>query len=542
MSSDKYLTVKEWQKFAKGRGYKDEALVKALTAAEKAENEGATEHLKVLFELEEQGRALLKLNKGDKKLESYLEDMYKPLKKYRKDAEKAVDKAAERESEEDGDSTAAMQHAMIPLIRAIKKGTEAQALIAVGGKDTAVLLSKKAISPSRREMMLKWLGASGGVRWIKAVCLFEENAHTFVVEGAAAGLAKKLKAALLAQVELRLNVRVRGDDPNDIDAELGEAQDEAEQEESEEDDDVTEEITASDDRGEDADEGGEHEADEQAPDPDKARFKEQLTRLAPLALAALKAGSGDVSRIRAVMDFAREKGEEHNYKAALTALERLDKLLAEHAPPPAAEPPAVDPAAAFNARLAALLPRIKDALAAGAPADLKLKVSEAGVAARKHEYDGAHALLDQAEQMLAPAGRRVDPKIAFTQTRLDWDRARKQVQAELRRLEVALLEQCKDEPDFAEISANTGLLYTLLDSLDERLIDKLDEAVNAEDPAQRQARHHEARGIVDEYLAFVRSDGLLHDIDQSDFVDIALASSLTTQLTAMARQLDSAAA
>ena len=613
--SDKYLTVKEWQKFAKDGAYKDAAFVKALAAAEKAEDAAPADQLKVLFELEDQGRALLKLHKADKKLEAYLEDVNKALKKYRKEAEKEVEELAAKEAAEgsDNDSPVLLQHAMIPLLRQVRKGDEMQALIGVAGKDAVVLISRRSIAPTRRELLTKWLGASGGVKWIKGVCIYEENAHTFVVEGAAAGLAKKLKTALLQQVELRLNVRVRGENADDIDQELGEPHEtEGGEQESEAGDEnagagedlqaayqalkkevyprLSEALREGQVRDRNAAvnlmglvqkaEGAKDWADGIAKykqlaallqpqdattpqpvpeDPAKADFKARLTRLAPLALAALKANAGDVSRIRAVMEFAREKGEAGNFKAGLAALDQLEKLLgtpgasaSDTAPSTSDARP--DPAAAFNARLAALMPRVKDALAAaGSNAqDVKLKVSEAGVSARKHEFDAANALLDDAERLLgqgtSPTGstasstRKVDPRIAFTQTRLDWERTRKQVQADLRRLEVAVLEACKDEPDFEQISANSGVLYTLLDKLDERLIDKLDDALNAADPVVRQGLHREASGIVDEYLDFVRTEPLIRDIDQSDFISMALGSTLTQQLGAMSQRLHEAAA
>jgi hypothetical protein len=65
----------------------------------------------------------------------------------------------------------------------------------------------------------------------------------------------------------------------------------------------------------------------------------------------------------------------------------------------------VDPAAAFKARLSALLPRMKEAISAAGPAaqDIKLKAGEAGVFATKKNFDQANRLLDQLEELLANA-------------------------------------------------------------------------------------------------------------------------------------------
>lgn len=54
--------------------------------------------------------------------------------------------------------------------------------------------------------------------------MFESNAHTFVLEVRVAGLAKRIRQALNEQTGLRLKVRVRGQDSDDV-----EEDDEAEQ-------------------------------------------------------------------------------------------------------------------------------------------------------------------------------------------------------------------------------------------------------------------------------------------------------------------------
>jgi hypothetical protein len=95
-------------------------------------------------------------------------------------------------------------------------------------------------------------------------------------------------------------------------------------------------------------------------------------------------------------------------------VERL--LSSATAPPTTPVPPdprnaGADPAAAFNARLAALLPRVKAAMAVAGAAgnDLKLRASEAGMHARKREFGPAQALLDELETLLAQAGQPGQP-------------------------------------------------------------------------------------------------------------------------------------
>jgi hypothetical protein len=118
-------------------------------------------------------------------------------------------------------------------------------------------------------------------------------------------------------------------------------------------------------------------------------------------LAALKAQHPEASKLRASLAFANEKARSGEHEAALKALDMIERLLASDG----SVGVSVDPAAAFNARLAGLLPRVKTALADGASnaQDVKLKVSEAGVLARKRDFAGANQLLDEAQTLLRVA-------------------------------------------------------------------------------------------------------------------------------------------
>lgn len=118
------------------------------------------------------------------------------------------------------------------------------------------------------------------------------------------------------------------------------------------------------------------------------------------------------------------------------------------APPLPAEPPpssAAERGAAFNARLAALLPAIQKALAAkSANAEAaKLKASEAAVLARKRDFDAAEPLLAEAQALLesapaAPAAAAVPPAAsAPSDAQAAYVAARDQVLAEVRKVAAA---------------------------------------------------------------------------------------------------------
>lgn len=143
---------------------------------------------------------------------------------------------------------------------------------------------------------------------------------------------------------------------------------------------------------------------------------EEITEYEPLVLKALKSGAGDSQKINAIWAFANEKAGAGNYGSTMKALSALDKLLAEatgskgesEASDTIPEaPPVTDSNSAdqLSARIKGLIPQIKKAVKTSAGNDAKLKVSEAGVFARKKDFDQANALLDEAEQLLSqPSG------------------------------------------------------------------------------------------------------------------------------------------
>ncbi|MGS0754799.1 hypothetical protein ACVBEH_08840 [Roseateles sp. GG27B] len=407
--SDKNLSEKEWKSFSKGKDFKDAALLKAFAALEKAERAGPEEQLQALAEIEKQIDTLLKAHKGDKDLAAQLDDVNKALNKDRKIAEQAAKQAdkhaeAEQAGDDEEESPALLTTKMVPLLREVRKGSVMHVMVAMAGKDTVVMVSRKPIGAPRRKLLSSELGTTGGVKFVLGECLFEENAHTFVMQTRATGLAKKLKAALLKQTEQRFKVRVRGEDPNDID-----------------------------DDGEPAE-----------PDPDAApgatttaapldrspQFNARLAALMPKVKAALVAAGPTAQEIKLKVSEAGMFARKQDFDRANALLDDTEKLLkaadaAKPAAPPlapagasggaadaaqtasTAKPPAAaaEAGVAFNARLAALMPRVKDAMvAAGTTAqDIKLKTSEAGMFARKSDFAQANAVLDEVLKLLGEA-------------------------------------------------------------------------------------------------------------------------------------------
>ncbi len=223
--AEKQLTDAAWKSFAKGKGYKDSDMLRALDALARAGKGAAEDRLKALDALEKQAELLRKAHKGDKALADYLAELDKASARERKQAERDAkreedEKQAAAQADEEADSPAMLTTQVPALLRELRKGRAMHALVANAGKDTAVLISRKPISTSRRKLLTEYLGVSGSAKFIVAECLFEANAVTFVVATQAAGLAKRLKAALLAQAGLRVKVRVRGAEAGDVDEDL----------------------------------------------------------------------------------------------------------------------------------------------------------------------------------------------------------------------------------------------------------------------------------------------------------------------------------
>lgn len=518
--SDKNLTELEWKKFSKGRGYKDAPFVKALAALETAKD--AQARLAALDAIDKEGDALRKANKADKELAHYLDDADKAALKERKAAEFDAKKAAASTDDEE-DSPALLTTKMVPLLRAVPKGEILHSLVALGSKECAVLVSRKPIGPPRRKLLTDYLGVSAGVKFIAGECIWEANAHTFVVQNEAAGLAKKLKAALHKQTEQRFKVRVRGEDGTvDDDGEEGSPESEGQ------------------------DDAASSTASPPAVDPEATRFTQRLAALMPEVKAALAGPLGNEVKLK--VSEAGLLARQHDLAGAHGLLDQAEALLKQ-----GADAPQEDPAAAFNARLAGLMPRVKTALASPQGADVKLKVSEAGVLARKKEFAPAHALLDELERLLSgesEAGEQQTQEtrettaqqgggsfVDYAKARLAWLDARKSVGADLAKLRAAIHEAYAGTAELAEAQSAAKTLDGVMRELDESLADKLDEGLNAADPVRRQQVNAQAAEIIERYQRFVGTSTLIREIDDNPFVPVNVQDLLVTTLAELERQL-----
>lgn len=284
-----------------------------------------------------------------------------------------------------------------------------------------------------------------------------------------------------------------------------------------------------------------------------ALFLERIKAIRPEIDRAKASGGEEGKQIVLLASEAAVCGRKQDYAQANRLLDQLEVLLKK---PSADQGSSKNLAEQWNRRLAELEPKYLSTVSNGSDDAAKLRVvwDYATAQASTGHYEKALQALQRLEPMLAalatpPKGsgesppnkqRKVEPLVAFRQVRLAWDEARKRLQSQLQALEKAMLAACQNEPDYDAIVSGSKNIYQMLEQLDTRLIDKLDEALNADDPTVRRKLHDEALDIVDEYLDFSESDDLLQDIDDNGFEKTSILSDLTTSLEEMSRQLATA--
>lgn len=475
------LSESTWTAFTKKQKLEldDGALRKSLAKFDKTGQTEAKARLDALDDVVEQiNRQIVALAKrrkelGDKPFTAAKDQLNDLL----GEAEAQLKKArAAADDESEADSPALLTSKMVPLLRELRKGqAQMHAMICLAGKDTAVLIMRRPIAPSRRKLLATTLNATSGMKYIDGECLFDHGVLTFIVASPGAQLAKRLRQAVMDQTDLRLKVKVRGEDG-------------------------VEEIDGEDEsRLEDG----------QAPDVPTAPQAPSAEQLA------------QAQRLR------KER------EAAGT-------------PPQAGDAEASE---AFKRRIAALIPRIKQAQEAGhaAAPDAKLKASEAGVHAGKHDFAGANALLDDVEALLGGGMAPQAPKtgtsgpgtknVAFAKIKLQWNQAKDRLEQDLE----ALRESVLQEYDDADTAESAQKILRILGRFNEGLGDTLDDLYNTGDGAAQSRLRARAAEISGRYQAYLDTDELVQLVERNPFMPLVIRERLSAPLQQLRQQLDAQA-
>ncbi len=234
--NSKFLSESAWKDLlSKNKSLKDPGLQRVLAQCKKADEDDHDELQKILAEVMKLSGQLKKskeiaalpvvgkyLNEVLGAAESATRDVAKSKAEAEKKSKAAME-AKKREQDEEksknddddndeSESSELLTTKLLPLLRMVNKGETMYALVASTGKQVVAMLSRKPIAPARRKVLADYLGASGGIKYFVGHCVREQGATTFVLKTQAAGLAKKLKLALLQQTGLRMKLRCRGED------------------------------------------------------------------------------------------------------------------------------------------------------------------------------------------------------------------------------------------------------------------------------------------------------------------------------------------
>jgi len=126
----------------------------------------------------------------------------------------------------------------------------------------------------------------------------------------------------------------------------------------------------------------------------------------------------------------------------------------------------------------------------------------------------------------------------YTKSRRAWIAVRKQVETDLDKLRAEIVKTYEADGIGPQIDKSfRDRVAPVLQTLDERLAQKLDEATSQTDPAQRTKLVAEAQQIIQEYTSFVSSSQIVTDLDTNPFAAIAIKQTVAGTLGVLAKAL-----
>jgi hypothetical protein len=270
-------------------------------------------------------------------------------------------------------------------------------------------------------------------------------------------------------------------------------------------------------------------------------------------LAAQTAVSGQVKSLASEMGTAAKRGD---FDAANRLLDQVVTLVQDGLAELAMRSTSAEASAAtFTERLKRLKPQIDRAMTSGTTIEPALKrlASEAATLARQKDFQHASQVLDKIELLLSgttaefQAAEPVTEQgvaaegefVRYTKSRLAWDDARKTAHRELAKLQQAMLDDVtEDDSDRQDVVKAVQRLDGLLSAFDDKLSDKLDDALNAAGDDRRR-HHNQAVHLVGQYLRFLNSHPIILAIDSNPFAPVRVRETLAATLTDIASQLES---
>ena len=124
--------------------------------------------------------------------------------------------------------------------------------------------------------------------------------------------------------------------------------------------------------------------------------------------------------------------------------------------------------------------------------------------------------------------------VVLQRCRLQWEAARKKAQDEIIAFQQTALAKAKDDPALAAVTEVVRRYDEAKGAFDGNLTDKLDEALNAADPAKRLELNRQAGRMIREYQAYVGADPLLKVLQTNPFVKLTFPDALSKTLGELA--------
>jgi hypothetical protein len=250
-------------------------------------------------------------------------------------------------------------------------------------------------------------------------------------------------------------------------------------------------------------------------------------------------------------DAALENESEDDTDAVAAASEPTQATTqsANEAPPPPPAPP-LD-AANLAKALAELIKQIP--AAANGDAAVQQKLAQLATSARDSLKTPNSAAAEQGiaelKRALSRGSKPATPPplgkagsdgaaVALAKCALLWDTMRKYLEDRVIPLENVILEASADEHDFDAIKAGVPVLRQVMQRLDARLSEKLNQAYGTQDQAGRVKLRQEAKSIVGEYQAYIATDKLVGALDGNPFnIEFDGVARVQTTLKAIADYL-----
>ena len=404
-------------------------------------------------------------------------------KRSKAEAEAKKQDAKKTSQDEDGDdddeSPALLTTKMLPLLRQVNKGESMHVLVARAGKQVAVMMSRKPIAPARRKILADELGVSGGVKYFGGHCVNEDGATTFVLKSEVAGLAKLLKLALLNQTGMRVKkLSCRGEDGEDADHDEDEAQAP----------------------------GGERVGGDTAEPPGPAEAATALTRPFELSAAVGRGGKNleeDVQQVQIALNRRADAGlkvDGRCGKDTIEAIMEFQRALGQSRPDGRVEPKRGTARALAASGKVGKPPPPPNPMAP--PEDL----GEPTLGRAPQIWHGTRNILDHNINELKRAIRQ---------------------------------EYASEHPTLlAEIDQNVQRVDVILEKLDTRLAHTLERAGATKKADERKTEIQNAKAILADYVAFVKSEPLIEHIDKNPFgVNAQVRKTITDSLTHMIKSI-----